>query len=86
MSLSKLWERGKDREAWHAAVLGVVVEFDMVQQLDTTTRKGTTGPNMFPDRSGQGHLCNGLAKMKKKESASKSKGQFTESTGNKETR
>ena len=30
MSLSKIWERVKDREAWHAAIHGVR------QELDTT--------------------------------------------------
>ena len=29
MSLSKIWERVKDREAWHAAIHGVRKELDM---------------------------------------------------------
>ena len=38
MGLSKLWEIGKDREAWHAAVHGIAK--DQTRLSDWTTMKG----------------------------------------------
>ena len=39
MNLSTLWERVKDRRAWHATVLGIAKSQTQLRDLTTTTTK-----------------------------------------------
>ena len=43
MSLSKLWDRMKDREAWCVAVHGIAKESDMIWQLSNNNHTIISG-------------------------------------------
>ena len=51
ISLRKLWEIVKDREAWHAAVHGVTKNWTWLKRLNNSNNKGPYFPRMKPPKN-----------------------------------